>query len=327
VKKIPVEKCVTLDVQALKHAGYFAPGTGRQRLDIRPGDRYLAILTLAMGEGGFSLEGDAYPLRGSIVPVRCTIELVRTPAINRGERVWFACPVCRKPVGKLYLPPGGKGFACRDCHGLTYASRLEEPNIWKRANEELPKLVAELHNPRIGLKRVERIDRKIQKLRAQMRAATIQTENTLSPAFRAALAERGFQFIGGSPRPVVGPEPLVEPDPEIAEKRPRGRPKKVKGPYARKKLFHQNERRTQAEGFCVKCRAYRQPPEWNLVTFRNGRPALQGVCPICGSTMARIISARTAGLVASAQVEPLADIFGSQYSGDPPRTWVAKDST
>ena len=45
-----------------------------------------------------------------------------------GQRWYFRCPapaedgVCARRVGKLYLPPVGVLFACRECHRLTYHS-------------------------------------------------------------------------------------------------------------------------------------------------------------------------------------------------------------
>jgi len=32
---------------------------------------------------------------------------------------------CGRRVGKLYLPPGGRYFGCRQCHDLTYTSCQE----------------------------------------------------------------------------------------------------------------------------------------------------------------------------------------------------------
>jgi hypothetical protein len=48
-----------------------------------------------------------------------------------GRRYWFTCPLtvngwpCRRRVGKLYLPPGGKYFGFRHCYNLTYKSCQE----------------------------------------------------------------------------------------------------------------------------------------------------------------------------------------------------------
>ncbi len=39
-----------------------------------------------------------------------------------GARWWFTCPLCKKRVGKLYLPSKSDYFACRKCHDLRYKS-------------------------------------------------------------------------------------------------------------------------------------------------------------------------------------------------------------
>ena len=40
-------------------------------------------------------------------------------------RHWFKCPLCGRRSFKLYRPPGGTVFGCRDCHHLTYTSSLK----------------------------------------------------------------------------------------------------------------------------------------------------------------------------------------------------------
>ncbi|MCA9947859.1 MAG: hypothetical protein KC449_30465, partial [Anaerolineales bacterium] len=48
-----------------------------------------------------------------------------------GHRYWFICPLtangryCGRRVGKLYLAPGSRYFACRHCQNLTYRSSQE----------------------------------------------------------------------------------------------------------------------------------------------------------------------------------------------------------
>lgn len=55
------------------------------------------------------------------------IPLTVTPCNYGGVRYWFVCPwyvngkYCGRRIGVLYL--GGKHFACRHCHDLTYNSR------------------------------------------------------------------------------------------------------------------------------------------------------------------------------------------------------------
>jgi hypothetical protein len=37
------------------------------------------------------------------------------------------------------------------------------------------------------------------------------------------------------------------------------------------------------EGYCLKCRTKREMKNANKVTLKNGRPATQGSCPVCGT--------------------------------------------
>ena len=41
-------------------------------------------------------------------------------------------------------------------------------------------------------------------------------------------------------------------------------------------------------GYCVKCRAKREIAEPVQITMKNGKPATQGKCPVCGTKMFRI---------------------------------------
>jgi len=43
-----------------------------------------------------------------------------------------------------------------------------------------------------------------------------------------------------------------------------------------------------ATAYCVKCRQKREMKDPKQITFKNGRPALQGVCPVCGTKVFRI---------------------------------------
>ena len=42
------------------------------------------------------------------------------------------------------------------------------------------------------------------------------------------------------------------------------------------------------EAYCVKCRAKREF-EGEVVELKNGRKAAQGVCPVCGTKVMRIL--------------------------------------
>jgi hypothetical protein len=43
-----------------------------------------------------------------------------------------------------------------------------------------------------------------------------------------------------------------------------------------------------ATAYCLKCRAKREMRNARQVTLKNGRPATQGICPVCGTKMYRI---------------------------------------
>lgn len=43
--------------------------------------------------------------------------------------------------------------------------------------------------------------------------------------------------------------------------------------------------------YCMKCRAKREMKNPTAVTLKNGRPAIQGICPRCGTKMFRIVKA------------------------------------
>ena len=48
-------------------------------------------------------------------------------------------------------------------------------------------------------------------------------------------------------------------------------------------------RHTVAEAYCVKCKAKKEMANAQEVTMKNGRPAIQGVCPDCGTKLFRIM--------------------------------------
>ena len=42
------------------------------------------------------------------------------------------------------------------------------------------------------------------------------------------------------------------------------------------------------QAYCVKCRAKREMKDTKSIIMKNGKPATQGVCPVCGTKMFRI---------------------------------------
>jgi len=46
------------------------------------------------------------------------------------------------------------------------------------------------------------------------------------------------------------------------------------------------------QAYCVKCRAKKEMKDAKSITMKNGKPATQGVCPVCGTKMFRIGSTK-----------------------------------
>jgi hypothetical protein len=43
-----------------------------------------------------------------------------------------------------------------------------------------------------------------------------------------------------------------------------------------------------AEAYCVKCKAKREVKDPQQITMKNGKPALSGTCPKCGTKVFKI---------------------------------------
>lgn len=42
------------------------------------------------------------------------------------------------------------------------------------------------------------------------------------------------------------------------------------------------------EAYCMKCKAKQEMNKPEQITMKNGRPATQGICPVCGTKMFKI---------------------------------------
>ena len=40
--------------------------------------------------------------------------------------------------------------------------------------------------------------------------------------------------------------------------------------------------------YCVKCREKREVPDAKKITMKNGKPAMEGKCPVCGTKVFKI---------------------------------------
>ena len=48
------------------------------------------------------------------------------------------------------------------------------------------------------------------------------------------------------------------------------------------------------EAYCMKCKEKREAKDVKDVTMKNGKPAREGTCPVCGTRMFRIGTAKPA---------------------------------
>jgi hypothetical protein len=43
-----------------------------------------------------------------------------------------------------------------------------------------------------------------------------------------------------------------------------------------------------ASGYCMKCKTQREIKDAKQITMKNGRPATEGSCPVCGTKIFKI---------------------------------------
>lgn len=125
-KALTVEDCWPLSVFSLQEGLDYGPGWhgGVYWTDRGEPSGSLAYTTERFGDDGLAVRlryhigEDEYDY---LVPV------TTTPVYFGGHRWWFFCPNrnCGRRVYRLYRPPGGRYFLCRDCYGLTYRSCQE----------------------------------------------------------------------------------------------------------------------------------------------------------------------------------------------------------
>lgn len=95
---------------------------------------------------------------------------------------------------------------------------------------------------------------------------------------------------GNRDRPAVIPSGLLKNDPVRICRDGTGRAylgTELPGNYSLKKT--QLEMAATVEGYCVKCKAKRNMKDANQVTMANGRKAMKGKCPECGTGMFKIL--------------------------------------
>ena len=82
-----------------------------------------------------------YTVKGTKEQINYRLNLATTKPLYGGLRWWMVCPLsingkpCKRRTRRLYLPPGGKYFGCRQCYSLTYTSCQESHKFDSAFNE------------------------------------------------------------------------------------------------------------------------------------------------------------------------------------------------
>jgi hypothetical protein len=132
--KTTVEDCRSLDIALWAREGLTGPGAIRsgvwQWSDSRTGAVASSIgYSIDMTDPHVRLQ---YTFSEAGERLDYRVDLVSTSPHYGGLRWWFVCPetvggrACPRRVRKLYLPPGGRYFACRHCCQLSYTSQRED---------------------------------------------------------------------------------------------------------------------------------------------------------------------------------------------------------
>lgn len=169
-----------------------------------------------------------------------------------GYREFMLCPRCGGRFRWLFFPWGDFYFLCRFCHGLAYKSQSRDRNALERII---------VRRKTFGLRRPK-------PLRKEALEALLAAARSPDPAAMDAFACR----------------PGRPPKGRVSSKRKRGR-SKTKRKYQRAAYDRQKCGPDQA--YCVKCKVAREIVNAVRTEFGNGRPAIAGVCAICGTKVHR----------------------------------------
>ena len=148
-RRVNTDLCRTLSVRTLKKMGVFDDDSSDEVFSVRwvnelGEDAGKVSIIPQIPVGG---NGNKTSLRveiGGFVTGQ-DISITTTPCYYGGVRYWFLCPavvdgvLCEDRVGRLYLPPGGELFGCRQCYGLTYES-CQQSHKYDRVMDHLDRL-------------------------------------------------------------------------------------------------------------------------------------------------------------------------------------------
>ena len=133
-KRMTADQCLILAASSLKALLVLGPGHARLAAEIGPWGRHIEQLRFITDSFCDLAVRILYTIRinGHPHEMDYLVGVESWPAPYGGVRWFFECPLiatnhgCGRRASKLYLPPGGSKFACRQCYDLTYSSAQEE---------------------------------------------------------------------------------------------------------------------------------------------------------------------------------------------------------
>ena len=133
-KKTTVEDSMVLTARAFKPFMDYGPGTAFT-MNWTQGEEKVASISFTLEEktgSGRSLRFSYTVGKGENARAADYLVRIEKTAPHFGGVRWYLlCPLmvngrpCLRRSSKLYLPPGGLYFGCRECYGLTYTSCQE----------------------------------------------------------------------------------------------------------------------------------------------------------------------------------------------------------
>lgn len=119
--RLCTDDLLDLDIRHVKRETQLEIGTTFVWSWYRNG-RLRDCLALVAEHGGIHLTQVVQTSSGENIQKQVFLTLETTPCHMGGERVWWSCPRCFRRVAVLY---DRKGFACRQCHKLSYRCQRE----------------------------------------------------------------------------------------------------------------------------------------------------------------------------------------------------------
>lgn len=125
-RKPTAEESCDLSIYWLKKYGYLSGRTtgGTAWTSSRTGKTTSVLLEVDMiDKPHVTLIYSLTDREGNKADYKYDVSLLTTSCNYGGVRYWFACPLCDRRVGAIYLAPGSVYFKCRHCNNITYHSR------------------------------------------------------------------------------------------------------------------------------------------------------------------------------------------------------------